>query len=239
MRWSWVVVPSLIVLGAGVLVRALAPGGYLWLALAGLIGFLVNQLITDLRRREEPPARPGWEFHPSPRLASARAGRAFAVATIMVLTILFAAPDPVPVGAAAFAAAVSLGIGVRLVTRLVRHTPALRLSATGIEVRGARYAWDRIGGVELNGDREHPRLDVLVSGRRRSVTLRPSSVDASLLFLMDLIGYHQSHPERRTAIGQAEEARRVHELLLSARLAAGLRGGPGPIVTGPSRVADG
>ncbi|MEV8513254.1 hypothetical protein [Dactylosporangium sp. NPDC051484] len=242
MRWPWVVVPSLIVLGVGALVLALDPGEDVLIGLvvlAGLASSAVNLLLIEPRRREEQLARPGWEFHPSPRIASARAGQAFAAAALLALMMRFAAPNRVAMGALAFVVAMSLGIGVRLVTRLVRHTPVLRLSATGIEVRGTRYAWERIGGVELNGDRENTRLDVLVAGRRRSVTLRPADVDASLLFLMDLIGYYQSCPEHRTAIGQAEEARRVHGLLLSARLAAGLRGGPRPIVMGASRVANG
>ncbi|MFG2037570.1 hypothetical protein [Dactylosporangium sp. NPDC048998] len=241
MRWHWVVVPSLIVLGAVTLAQALSPGGYFYGGAAALALSGAYRVLAYRRRRGEPPARPGWEFHPWPGLAPARAGQAFAFTTLIILIVLFgtATPDPFMIGATAVVALIPLGVGVRLVTRLVRRTPALRLSATGIEVHGKRYAWERIGGVELNGEPANPRLDVLIAGRRRPVTLRPADVDANLLFLMDLLGYCQSHPEHRAAIGQAEEAQRVHGLLLSARLAAGLRGGPRPIVVGPQRLAAG
>ena len=232
MRWPWVVIPSLLVLGTGALVHEFDPGGYIVFGLAGVAGFVLNQLLTDLRRHEEPPARPGWEFHPPPRLASARAGRAFAVAIMVVLAMSFVTTDPWVIGAAVLAGSAPLVVGVQLLVRLVRRTPALRLSANGVEVRGRRYRWESIAGVELNGDRANPRLDLLVAGRRQPVTLRPSGVDASLLFLVDLLGYYATHPDRRTAIGTEEEARRAHALLLEARLAAGLQGGPRPILTG-------
>ncbi|MGI5247075.1 hypothetical protein [Dactylosporangium sp. CA-139066] len=232
MRWPWVVIPSLLVLGAGALVLAFYPGGYIIFGLFGVAGFGLNQMLTDLRRREEPPARPGWEFHPPARLASARAGRAFAVAVMFVWIVVFVTADPPARVAAGIAAVWCTAIGALLLLRLVRRTPALRLGVTGVEVRGRRYRWESIGGVELNGDRANPRLDLLIAGRRQPVTLRPSGVEASLLFLMDLLGYYATHPDRRTAIGTEEEARRAHALLLEARLAAGLRGGPRPILTG-------
>jgi hypothetical protein len=230
MRWPWVVIPSLLTLGAAALVHAFDPGGYIVFGLAGLAGFVLNQLLTDLRRREEPPARPGWQFHPSARLASARVGRAFAAAIMVVLVLMLGSTNPMQLACAAAIAAVPLTTGVQLLVRLLRRTPALRLHEAGVEVHGRRYPWQHITAVELNGDRVNPRLDLFVAGRRQPVTLRPPGVDASLLFLMDLVGYYATHPQARPAIGTEAEANRVHALLLDARLAAGLRGGPHPIL---------
>ncbi|HTJ32501.1 MAG TPA: hypothetical protein VL738_04670 [Dactylosporangium sp.] len=233
MRWPWVVIPPLLVLGAAALVRAFDPGGYVLFGVAGLAGFVLNQLLTDLRRRDEPPARPGWQFHSPAKLASARAGRAFAAALMIVAVAVLAGARPFELGAAVVLASVSFVTGVQLLVRLVRRTPVLRLSASGVQVRGRRYPWERIAGVELNGDRDNPRLDLLVAGRRHPEALRPDGVDANLLFLVDLLGYYAAHPHLRSAIGDEAEARRVHALLLDARIAAGLRGGPQPILIAP------
>jgi hypothetical protein len=113
--------------------------------------------------------------------------------------------------------------------RLLRDTPAVRLTSDGVAVGGRALGWDALGRVELNGDRWHPRVDLHVAGRARPVTVRPEDVDGSLLFLLDLIGYYVAHPEHRRSVGQPDEAVRVYAALLGARLSAGLAGGPTPI----------
>ncbi|GAA2376266.1 hypothetical protein [Dactylosporangium salmoneum] len=231
MRWPWVVVPPLYVLAAGALAHALQPARYFVFGALVLAGLVAVHLLTDVRRRADPPARPGWSFPPPARLAAARPGHAFGVAAVLVILMTLVTTDPLLIVAAAVGAAVALAVGVQLLARLVRRTPALRLSPAGIEVRGTPYPWERIAAVELNGDRANPRLDVLLTGRRNSVTLRPQGVDASLLFLLDLLGYYHANPAARPLIGDPAEAERVHALLLQARLAAGLRGGPHPIVS--------
>jgi hypothetical protein len=127
---------------------------------------------------------------------------------------------------------VAFFVGGQILFGLVRRTPAVRLSVDGVEVRSRSYHWEKIRGVELNGDRWNPRLDLSIEGRRQPVAVRPATVDGSLLFLMDLIGYYLARPERRHAIGGEDEARRVYGILLEARLAAGLAGGPTPISIG-------
>ncbi|WP_433214263.1 hypothetical protein ACQP00_03640 [Dactylosporangium sp. CS-047395] len=225
MRWLWVVVPTLLVGAAAGLIHAVASDGFILFGLLAIAIVGLGHVLTDLRRREEPPVRPGFEFFASPPLVAARAGRAFALAATVAAAALFAGIPTV-----ALLAGVPACVGVSLVTRLVRGASVLRLSPGGVEVRGRRYTWEALTSVELNGDRAVPRLDLVVAGERRPVTLRPAGVDASLLFLMDLLGYYQTHGSARAAIGDPAEAVRVHGLLLSARLAAGLHGGPRPIL---------
>ncbi|MEV6923485.1 hypothetical protein AB0M46_03070 [Dactylosporangium sp. NPDC051485] len=231
MRWPWVVVPPLYVLAAGALAHALPLGRFFVFGVLVLAGLGVGHLLTDPRRRADPPARPGWSFPPPARPASARIGYAFAAAAIVVIDITLLTTDPLSIGIAVVVAALPLAVGVQLLARLVRGTPALRLNPAGIEVRGTPYPWERIAAVELNGDPANPRLDVLLIGRRQPVALRPLGVDANLLFLLDLLGYYHANPAARPLIGDPSEAERTHALLLRARLAAGLRGGPRPIVT--------
>ncbi|MER7275635.1 hypothetical protein ABT369_14355 [Dactylosporangium sp. NPDC000244] len=230
MRWAWVVAPSVLVGAAGALVHAFVPGGYVVFGLIAVTLIGLDQLLTDVRRREEPEARPGWEFFAPRGLVAARAGRAFALAVTLMIAALLLTGDPLGWAVAAALAAPPALVGVQLSVRLAVGASVLRLSPDGVEVRGRRYPWERIEAVELNGDRANPRLDLLVAGRRHPVTLRPSGVDASLLFLTDLLGYYQSHARVRGAIGDPVEAGRVHGLLLGARLAAGLHGGPRPIL---------
>jgi hypothetical protein len=224
------VVPTLLVAALGGIVHVVDPGGFVAFGLGavGVIG--LNQAVAELRRREERAARPGWEFFAPVTLLAARAGRAFGVAVAVVLAALFCTGEPVWLGLAVVVASLAAWVGVQLLVRLVRGASVLRIGAGGVEVRGVGYTWDRISAVELNGDRVNPRLDLVVQGRRAAVTLRPGGVDASLLFLTDLLGYYRSHAHLRGAIGDPAEAERVHGLLLCARLAAGLHGGPRPIL---------
>jgi hypothetical protein len=223
------VAPTVIVAALGGIVHVVDPGGFVpfGLGAVGLVG--LHQAVAE-RRREERGARPGWEFFAPVALVAARAGRAFGVAVAVVLAALFRTGEPVWLGLAVVVASLAGGVGVQLLVRLVRGASVLRIGAGGVEVRGVRYTWERINAVELNGDRANPRLDLVVKGRRAAVTLRPGGVDASLLFLTDLLGYYRSHAHLRGAIGDPAEAVRVHGLLLRARLAAGLQGGPRPIL---------
>ncbi|WP_433056109.1 hypothetical protein [Dactylosporangium sp. CS-033363] len=230
MRWLWVVAPTLLVGAAAGLVHLVAPGGFTLFGLVAIAVIGLGHALTDLRRRAEPPARPAFEFFAAPLLVAARAGRAFALAATVVLAALWLDFGLVALSVALALAAVPAGVGGLLVARLTRGASVLRLNPGGIDVRGIRYPWEALDAVELNGDRAVPRLDLAVAGRRRPVTLRPAGVDASLLFLTDLLGYYQTHAPARGAIGDPAEAARVHGLLLSARLAAGLHGGPRPIL---------
>jgi hypothetical protein len=220
-----IVAPPLVVAAAA----ALIPGAPAFLLAAAAI-VLLDHIVFDLRRREEPPARPAWDFHAPATLVAARAGRAFAMAVAIVGAALLGPNGWLWPSAAATLALLPAAVGAQLLIRLRRGASVLRLSPAGVEIRGRRYRWDRITTVELNGDRAVPRLDLLLTGRRTPVQLRPADVDASLLFLVDLLGYYQSHPTLRDTIGTPDEAARVHALLLTARLAAGLHGGPRPIL---------
>ncbi|GAA2610368.1 hypothetical protein GCM10010399_46580 [Dactylosporangium fulvum] len=232
LNWLWVPVPPVLVLPTGLGVHLLTPRGFVPFALFGLAGGFVNQFVNDLRRRPEPPARPGWEFQPPFRLAAAQAGRDLAGACLVVLAMVFVTMEPVALAVTSAVALLPLGLGGLRVMRLLRGTPAVRLTPVGVEVGSRQYHWEALRGLELNGDRFNPRLDLLIEDRRQPVSLRPSGVDANLLFLLDLMGYYRSHPERRGAIGDPEEARHIHGVLLEARLAAGLNGGPTPIAVG-------
>ncbi|MFI5906450.1 hypothetical protein [Dactylosporangium sp. NPDC051541] len=220
-----IVAPPLLVAAAGALVP-----GYVTFVLAAVAIILLDHALFDLRRREDPQARPAWEFFAPATLLAARAGRAFAVAMTIVGTVLLGTGNRLWLTAAAAVALLPIVVGVQLVTRRSRGASVLRLSPSGVEVRGRVYRWERITGVELNGDRANPHLDLFLTARRTPVSLHPETVDASLLFLVDVLGYYHSHPHLRTAIGTPAEAVRVHALLLNARLAAGLHGGPRPIL---------
>jgi hypothetical protein len=63
----------------------------------------------------------------------------------------------------------------------------------------------------------------------RPAVLREPHVRANLVYLLDLVGYYLAHPERRPAIGTAEEATRIHAALLTARLAAPVGTTPIPL----------
>ncbi|MEU0560725.1 hypothetical protein [Dactylosporangium sp. NPDC006015] len=232
-NWLWVAVPPGVTLLAGALLLALAaPEGSPVLApfvLANAVVHGTNFAVNELRRRDEAPARPGWELHRPFREACARVGRVFAVGSVVLVWALLADAGPVVAVLALGGAAAMYMSGARGLLRLVRGTPSVRLTGDGVWVGGRSYTWSSIERVELNGDRAHPRVDLLVAGRSRPVTVRPEDVDGSLLFLMDLIGYYVAYPERRAAVGEPGEAVRVHALLLGARLSAGLTGGPTPI----------
>ncbi|MFF5234780.1 hypothetical protein [Dactylosporangium sp. NPDC000521] len=232
-NWLWVAVPPGVTLLAGALLLALGgPAGSPVLVpfvLANVVVHGTNFAVNELRRRDEAPARPGWELHRPFREACARVGRMFAVGSVGLVWALLAGAAPVVVVVSIGCAAAMYASGARGLLRLVRGTPAVRLTGDGVRVGGRSYTWSSIERVELNGDRSHPRVDLLVAGRSRPVTVRPEDVDGSLLFLMDLIGYYVAHPERRAVVGDPGEAVRVHALLLGARLSAGLTGGPTPI----------
>lgn len=233
LNWLWVAVPPAVTLLAGGLL--LVFGGphagpvLLPFVLANVVVHGSNFAVNELRRREEAPARPGWAFHRPFREGCARVGRLFAVGSVLLVAALLADAGPVLTGAALVAVVALYVSGARGLMRLVRDTPAVRLTGGGVGIGSRSYTWDTIERVELNGDRWHPRVDVLVAGRSRPVTVRPEDVDGSLLFLLDLIGYYLAYPGRRPSIGDRAEAVRVHALLLGARLSAGLAGGPTPI----------
>jgi hypothetical protein len=233
LNWLWVAVPPAVTLLAGGLLLAFGgPAGssaLLPFLLANVVGHGANFAANELRRREDAPARPGWEFRRPFREGCARVGRQLAVASRLLVMALLADDGPVIAGVALIAAAALFTSGARGLMRLVRGTPTVRLSGGGVAVGSRSYTWDTVERVELNGDRWHPRVDLLVAGRSQPVTVRPEDIDGSLLFLLDLVGYYVAHPERRTAIGSPDEAVRVHGLLLGARLSAGLTGGPTPI----------
>jgi hypothetical protein len=234
LNWLWVAAPPAVTLLAGGLLLAVGgPSGspaLLPFVLANVVVHGTNFTVNELRHREEPPARPGWAFHRPFREGCARVGRLLAVASMVLVLALLADAGPVVAGAALALSAAWFTSGVRGLMRLVRGTPTVRLTAGGLGIGSRSYTWDSVERVELNGDRWHPRVDVLVAGRSRPVTVRPEDVDGSLLFLLDLIGYYVAHPGRRPAIGSPAEAVRVHGQLLGARLSAGLTGGPTPIL---------
>ena len=233
LNWLWVAVPPAVtVLAGGLLLTFGGPDGSALLlpyVLANLVVHGGNFAVNELRRREEAPARPGWEFHRPFREGCARVGGQLAVGLMVIVLALLADAGPVVAVIALAVAAACLTSGTRGLMRLVRGTPTVRLTAGGIGIVSRSYTWDGIERVELNGDRWHPRVDVLVAGRPRPVTVRPEDVDGSLLFLLDLIGYYVAHPEHRRSVGQPDEAVRVYAALLGARLSAGLAGGPTPI----------
>ncbi|GAA3448484.1 hypothetical protein [Dactylosporangium matsuzakiense] len=220
-----IVVPPLLVAVAA----ALMPG-YVVFTLAALAIITLGHLLFGRRRGDEPPARPAWEFFAPADLLAARAGTAFATAVTWVGTIILSTESRIWSAFAVVVAALPVAVGVQLLVRLRRGGSVVRLTPSGVEVRGRMYPWERITTVELNGDRAVPRLDLFLTARRAPVQVRPEGIDASLLFLVDLLGYYQSHPRARGAIGTPPEAERVYGLLLNARLAAGLRGGPRPIL---------
>jgi hypothetical protein len=231
-HWLWVAVPPAVTLLAGGLLLAGGPAGGPVLApfvLANVVVHGANFAVNELRRREEAPARPGWELHRPFREGCARVGRLLAVGSVVLVAALLVDAGPVITVVALAAAAALYAAGVRGLMRLVRGAPTVWLSRDGVGIGSRSYTWDTVRGVELNGDRWHPRVDVQVAGRARPVTVRPEDVDGNLLFLLDLIGYYLAHPLRRPAIGTGAEAVRVHALLLGARLSAGLAGGPTPI----------
>jgi len=230
-NWLLVLVPPLVVLAGVAAVALFDLDAFLVFALFGLLNTGVTYVLGE-RQAGEAPARAGWEFHPPFRTLCARAGRAFAAGPLFLLAAFFLADNALTEVAGVLVAVSAFVVGGRILVRLLRDTPAVRLTVEGVEARNRRYQWEKIRGVELNGDRWHPRLDLLIDGRRHPLAIRPANVDASLLFLMDLIGYCWQHPEERHAIGRPEEAQRVHALLLHARLAAGLSGGPTPIAVG-------
>lgn len=233
LNWLWVAVPPAVTLLVGaVLLIVGQPAGspvLVPLVLANVVVNGVSFVINEMRRRDEGQARPGWELHRPFRESCAQVGQMLAFGLVILLVALLsdAGPGGVVLGLA-FAAA-WFTIGARRLMRLVRDTPAVRLTGSGVQVRARTYTWDRIETVELNGDRAHPRVDLLIAGRSRPVTVRPEEIDGSLLFLLDLIGYYVAHPERRASVGEPGEAVRVYTLLLGARLSAGLSGGPTPI----------
>ncbi|MFC5000513.1 hypothetical protein ACFPIJ_22075 [Dactylosporangium cerinum] len=233
LNWLWVAVPPAVTLLAGGLLLAFGgPSGsslLLPFMLANVVVHGGNFAVNELRRREEAPARPGWEFHRPFREGCARVGRLFAVASVLLVWALLIDAGPLVAAVALAVVAALVTSGARGLMRLVRGTPTVRLSDAGVRVGARSYTWDTIERVELNGDRWHPRVDLLLAGRSRPVTVRPEDVDGNLLFLLDLIGYYVAHPDRRTAIGSPAEAVRVHAQLLGARLSAGLTGGPTPI----------
>lgn len=233
LNWLWVAVPPAVTLLAGGLLLAVgAPDGSPVLVpfvLANVVVHGANFAVNELRRREEAPARPGWEFHRPFREGCARVGRLFAVGSVMLVAALLADAGPVVTGLAIAAAVALCTSGARGLMRLVRGTPTVRLTGGGVGIGSRSYTWETIERVELNGDRWHPRVDLLLVGRSRPVTVRPEDVDGNLLFLLDLIGYYLAHPDRRSSVGGGAEAVRVHALLLGARLSAGLAGGPTPI----------
>ncbi|MEV0136463.1 hypothetical protein AB0H83_49575 [Dactylosporangium sp. NPDC050688] len=233
LNWLWVAVPPAVTLVAGGLLLASGrPSGspvLLPFVLANVVVHGTNFAVNELRRREEAPARPAWEFHRPFREGCARVGRLLAVGSVLAVGALLVDAGPVAAGGALAVAAVLYGSGARGLLRLVRGTPTVRLTGDGVGIGSRLLRWDTIERVELNGDRSHPRLDLKVAGRPRPVTVRPEDVDGSLLFLLDLIGYYVAHPGRRASIGAPAEAVRVHAALLGARLSAGLAGGPTPI----------
>ena len=233
LNWLWVAVPPAVTLLAGGLLLAFGgPSGSAVLmpfVLANVVVHGSNFAVNELRRRDEAPARPGWQFHRPFREGCARVGRQLAVASMILIMALLADAGPVVAGFALAFAAAGFTSGARGLMRLVRATPTVRLTITGVGVGARSYTWDTIERVELNGDRWHPHVDLIVAGRSRPVTVRPEDVDGNLLFLLDLIGYYVAHPGRRPSIGSPAEAVRVHGSLLGARLSAGLAGGPTPI----------
>ncbi|MET7421264.1 hypothetical protein [Dactylosporangium sp. NPDC005555] len=233
LNWLWVAVPPAVTLAAGGLLLAFggpdASAVLLPFVLANVVVHGANYVVNEMRRRDEAPARAGWEFHRPFREGCARVGRLFAVGSVALVWGLLVDAGPVPAAVAFAGAAANFAVGCRGLVRLVRGTPTVRLTGGGVGVGARSYTWEDIQRVELNGDRWHPRIDLAVAGRARPVTVRPEDVDGSLLFLMDLIGYYVAHPQRRPAIGEPDEAVRVHAALLGARLSAGLAGGPTPI----------
>lgn len=233
LNWLWVAVPpAATLLFCGLLLAYDGPRGspvLLPFVLANVVVHGSNFAVNELRRREDAPARPMWESHRPFRAGCARVGRLFAVGLVVLIVVFLGNAGPPFVAVAAAGAAAIFTAGVRGLTRLVRGTPTIRLTSDGVGLSTRFYTWDTIGRVELNGDRWHPRVDVHVAGRKRPVTVRPEDLDNSLLFLLDLIGYYAAHPDRRPLVGSPDEAVRVYELLLGARLSAGLTGGPTPI----------
>ncbi|MDG6100549.1 hypothetical protein Daura_03625 [Dactylosporangium aurantiacum] len=229
LNWLWVAVPPAVTLLGGALLLAYGGPVLLPFVLANVVVHGANFAVNELRRREDGPARPAWEFHRPFREGCAGVGRLFAVGSVLLAGAPLAGAGPVVTAGALAAAAALYATGVRGLSRLVRGTPTVRLTGDGVAVGSRTYRWDGVERVELNGDRWHPRIDLQVVGRPRPVTVRPEDVDGSLLFLLDLIGYYVAHPARRPSIGAPAEAVRVHAALLGARLSAGLAGGPTPI----------
>lgn len=233
LHWLWVAVPPAVtLLAGGLLLVAGGPSGspvLLPFVLANVVVHGTNFAVNELRRREDAPARPAWEFHRPFREGCARVGRLLAVGSVLLTCALLAGAGAVVTAVALAAAAALYLAGARGLVRLARGTPTVRLTGDGVGIGSRTYRWDTVERVELNGDRWHPRVDLQVAGRPRPVTVRPEDVDGNLLFLLDLIGYYVAHPGRRSSIGASAEAVRVHAALLGARLSAGLAGGPTPI----------
>ncbi|GAA3258468.1 hypothetical protein ACFO1B_53855 [Dactylosporangium siamense] len=233
LNWLWVaVLPAVTLLAGGLILAFGGPSGssvLLPFVLANIVAHGANFAVNELRRRDEAPARPTWEFHRPFREGCARVGRVLSFGAVLLFVALLADGGPFLAAVALAASAAMFTSGARALTRLVRGTPTVQLSSGGVRVGARAHTWDAIEGVELNGDRSHPRVDLLVTGRSRPETVRPEDIDGNLLFLLDLIGYYVAHPDRRPSIGERSEAVRVHARLLGARLAAGLTGGPTPI----------
>ncbi len=225
--WTWLVWPplgSLAVQLAGFLTTGVQFGGIV-APFAGLAVWLAR----IQRMNWEPPVRPSWVFLDERRVICGEIGGALAVATVFVTPVLASLVD----GAlSAIVAVPVLAAAVFVVPRLAwmaRGLPELRLLPEGIAVRGRRVRWEDIDQVEL---RTTLRPNVVVRVRsRRAAVLRELHVHANLVFLLDLIGYYLAHPERRAAIGTAEEADRITAALREARLAAPIGAKPIPLAS--------
>src|SRR5689334_23561526 len=97
-NWLWVAVPPAVtVLGGGLLLAFGGPAGspaLLPFVLANVVVHGSNFAVNELRRRDEAPARPGWEFRRPFREGCARVGRQLAVASMVLVLALLADAGP-------------------------------------------------------------------------------------------------------------------------------------------------
>lgn len=176
------------------------------------------------------PLAPAWLVPARHRVICGEVGALLAFATMFVGPAL---GSPTDVFALVVLGPALVAVAAIVLPRFVRATmlgePVLRLTPEGIVVRGRRLRWDDLAEAELK-----LRVNLgptLVIGVRtgRPAVLRERYVHANLVYLLDLIGYYLAHPERRVAIGTAEEADRITAALRDARLAAPIGTKPIPL----------
>lgn len=164
-----------------------------------------------------PPAVPTWAVPAEHRLICADTGAVLAAATIPV-TMALAYPHDLVLGLFYLPVVAAAVFVMPRFVRAVLGQPWLRLTPEGVVVRGRHIAWEDVHGVMLGAD---PRPQLVIGARsRRPAVLHEAYVHANLLYLLDLVGYYAAHPERRVAIGRADEAERVTAALRGARLKA-------------------
>ncbi|MGC9667906.1 hypothetical protein ACNTMW_15285 [Planosporangium sp. 12N6] len=114
--------------------------------------------------------------------------------------------------------AVGLVVAAALVVavRFATGAPTVALTADGV-VRGypvrRTVAWDAVGSTVVRAAGARSALDLGVKGRRWRWSWPEVTTGVNLLHLMNVIDYYVAHPERRAAIGGADEQERVRELL--------------------------